>query len=325
MIFGLAYQFRFQIALMIAGYFLWLIVFKIEKFKNLTGIVLGFLLVIVMGLWLDYWFYGEFASPSWNYLKFNLTQSGENFGSSPWYFYFTRGTAESFYPLGILMFVSLIYMLVRHFNKPYVWIILPFLLMHILLKHKEIRFLFCILPFLQICTAYFVYQLWKGKFIRNHLLNKSIRHFIIILFTINILLIIPLACKPAGTGFMGLTKYIHYHIGNQKLNLISFPYSNPYSPWRSPPVTQYAEPGMHQYYIDDVKQLNDSLIAPQRINYLTIRDYDYNPVTAAEILKFGFKPVKTSVPLWVAHLGNLFMGKQPRSIYLFKYYKNDER
>ena len=49
MIFGLAYQFRFQIALMIAGYFLWLIVFKKEKFKNLTGIVLGFLLVIGWG------------------------------------------------------------------------------------------------------------------------------------------------------------------------------------------------------------------------------------------------------------------------------------
>lgn len=216
-------------------------------------------------------------------------------------------------------------MLVKHFRQPSVWIIIPFLLIHVLMKHKETRFLFCILPFLQICTAYFVYQLWKGKFIRNHLINKSIRFFIIILFTINILSIVPMACKPAGMGYMRLTKYIHNHIGKHKLNLISFPFSSPYSPWRTNPVTQYAESGMHQYYIDDVKQLNDSLIVPKRINYLAIRDYDYNPATATEIQRFGFKPVKTSVPLWVAHLGNLFMGKQPRSIYLFKYYKKDER
>ncbi len=318
-LFGMAYEFRFQIILMITGYFLWVIIIKNEILKNQIGISLGILLSLSLGICIDSWFYGEFTVPSWNYLKINLLQNENYFGTSPWYFYFTRGITDMFYPIGILILVALIYMFVKNNRLPYIWIIIPFLIFHTIIKHKEIRFLFCVLPFLHIITGYFLYLLWKGKIINKSLIVKIIRPLIIILLIFNIFAIIPMACKPAGVGYIGMTKYLHQHIDNRKLNLIAFPYSSPYSPWKNPQFPQYAKTDLNQFFIDNITQLNDSLIIPGCVNYLVIRDYDLTPETKAKIEGMGFELVKTSVPLWVVNLSNFFMGEKPRTNYLFKF------
>ena len=318
-IFGLAYQFRYQTALMTGGYILWLIFIKKENIKNLSSIIFGFLIVLGLCFWLDSWFYEKMVFPSWNYLKFNFTQSAATFGAFPWYFYFLEGSDNVFLPIGIMILISLIYFIFRKPTLPYIWIILPFLFVHVLLKHKELRFLFCLLPFLHVCTGYFVYQIWKGKFHKKYLLVKIIRIFIISLIILNILVIIPMASKAASVGYMSMSNYLHHQVGNRKLNLIAFPWSSPYSPWKNPPFPQYAEKNMNQYFIDNVNQLNDSLIIPDCVNYLTIRDYDLNTEVRSKIEQLGFVLVKTSVPVWVVNLNNFFMGKQPRMYYIFKY------
>ena len=92
LLFGLAFQFRYQIIFMIIGFGLWLLFFSLKNYLktlvNLTVMISGFGITIIIGILVDYWGYGEWGVSFWNYFYRNLVlKASENWGVEPFWGY----------------------------------------------------------------------------------------------------------------------------------------------------------------------------------------------------------------------------------------------
>ena len=146
LLFGFAFLFRFQIIFIAFGAICWLIFYKKEHIKSLLCILFGGTIAIIIGIVIDYWFYGEFTLTFWNYFYGNIIENiASSFGTSPWYNYFLNIWEVPVF--GILIIISFLVFSIKKYNSIYLWILIPFILIHILIAHKELRFLFPIVFF----------------------------------------------------------------------------------------------------------------------------------------------------------------------------------
>lgn len=144
---GLTFAVRYQAGFALAGYGLWLLCYH-RRWRLFAGMVPGVLLALAIGLLTDYWFYGEWTVVPYNYLEENILNAHmDEFGVSPWWFYFTESLRESGYLFGALMLAATAWFFVRHPKSPVTWMLLPFIFVHFLLGHKEVRFFFPVLFF----------------------------------------------------------------------------------------------------------------------------------------------------------------------------------
>ncbi|NJK90331.1 MAG: hypothetical protein HC923_13735 [Myxococcales bacterium] len=89
--FGLAFQARYQTALMIAGVLLWLLLEK--KHRALVGLAAGGGAALIVGALFDRWGYGEWTFPPLEYFRVNLIEGkAASFGTDPWWFYLADGS-----------------------------------------------------------------------------------------------------------------------------------------------------------------------------------------------------------------------------------------
>ncbi len=85
---GLAFLFRFQIAFAVLGIFLWLFIVKKTPLLKMAVFTASGLLIVILGILIDSWFYGDFTLTLYNYFKVNLIEGrAAEFGTSPWYHY----------------------------------------------------------------------------------------------------------------------------------------------------------------------------------------------------------------------------------------------
>ncbi len=142
-VFGLSFQFRFQMAFALVGFVAWLLFIQQHNFHFYLKIIAGFLLVTALGFLIDSWFYEGFVVTPWNYFHKNIVENvASNFGTAPWYFY---GVYLFIYPnyfIGLLLLFAFAVLLVGKPKNFLLWIMLPFMLVHSLIPHKETRFLF---------------------------------------------------------------------------------------------------------------------------------------------------------------------------------------
>lgn len=165
---GIAFLFRYQVGIAVAGVYLWLLMvarIPIGRILESGILCVG---VIALGSGLDSLFYGQPVFAPWNYLKLNLVDGkASEFGTDPWYFYFTR-FALSRPVIGIVLLVFFakgLFVLRRHL---FVWVIVPFVMVHSLIAHKEMRFLFPIIyPFIFVCFRGFL-SFFKGLSLRKY-------------------------------------------------------------------------------------------------------------------------------------------------------------
>jgi hypothetical protein len=142
--FGMAFLFRFQVALMVVGVGLWYLVYGRRRLAfPLTGAT-AFVLVVLVGVLIDRWGYGEWVFSAWRYLKANIFENkAAEFGVLPWWGYFPLyWKPQIVRPLGFVLLVSLLlgpFVARRHVLT---WATLPFFLAHVAIGHKETRFLF---------------------------------------------------------------------------------------------------------------------------------------------------------------------------------------
>jgi phosphatidylinositol glycan class B len=140
---GLAFEFRFQMGLAIAGFLLWLLLVEKRRFFDFFAIFIGFLSIFLLGRLCDRWGYGEWVFSPYHYLRYNLLENKiSQFGVHPWWGYFSMSIVEA-WPLlatGLLVWVCLSFLMLR--QSILTWTYAPFMLFHFLLGHKEWRFLF---------------------------------------------------------------------------------------------------------------------------------------------------------------------------------------
>ncbi|MEO5969667.1 MAG: hypothetical protein ABIQ95_07040 [Bdellovibrionia bacterium] len=142
-LFGLAFEFRYQTGFMILGALLWLIVIARIPFRTLLIILAGALIPVALGTLADRWGYGQWTFAPWNYVKYNLVQNHVSDSEvTPWWDYFRRALTESWPPLGLILLLSFPIAWLRNPKHILTWSMVPLFLTHEIIGHKELRFLF---------------------------------------------------------------------------------------------------------------------------------------------------------------------------------------
>ena len=293
---GLGFLFRFQAIAASAGLILWLMIIKKESFGRIALLGTGAALVIVAGTLLDLWFYKNFVFTPWRYFKVNLIDGvASGFGTSPWYYYFYYVFRFSFFPFGILILGSLLFLLIKKPANIFIWTVVPFLVLHSVIPHKELRFLF---PVINLIPAIFFLAFQESgsrKFgIRE---NRFLYVLAILLLLVNFTGLAVSSTKPAGPGRMRITKRIHETGRGREINLISYQGSNPYDPWNKLNATFYMEPNITFRNLPDPTELDPGLIDPGKWNLLVIKKKDADhPAVKEFISAHGLRMMDRGVP-----------------------------
>lgn len=301
---GLSFQFRFQIAFAIVGFGAWFLLFNRKNRKELFLICGAFLVVFLVGIGIDSWFYGKFTLSSWNYFDQNILQNkSSEFGRDSANYYLDKLFQLPTKFIGILLILSLVVAALFRYKSVFTWIVWSFILAHMLVAHKEERFLFPIV-FLFPVFLLLLFQIVLEKFPRKFSLA------FIALVSSGILAIscigIPvLASNPCGIGRTGVTEFIHTHYPNQPINLICTPYANPYAPWY---INQkfYEDQRIGYFSADHLEKPPRDLLKKDTLNLLvTTESFFIRHPKREQVEHLGFHLVYESV--------------SPRRLYLEKF------
>jgi len=198
LLFGFAFEFRYQVGIMIGGALMWTILIARVRFFQLIPIFLGIFFSIFLGTLADYWGYGQWCFAPWNYFKFNILQNHFSIGEiSPWWNYFRLTFTETWPLLGILSLISFIVAWIKNPRHILTWSLLPFFFFHCFIGHKELRFLF---PMAHAAGIVFV-QAWQSYLPNSLFIFKQISWFqwpYRILIGYNLIALITLISLPAS-------------------------------------------------------------------------------------------------------------------------------
>ena len=150
-LFGLAFLFRYQMAVFVAGLLLWWLLLYRRDAGSLLRTVAAGLLVLALAYPLTYWLYGSWTMPAWNYLVANLVEGrAAAYGTLPVWAYLELVTLRGIPPLGLAYVFGTLYFLYRFRRDPLAWCVGSFLVVHSLLGRKDIRFLYPLVPLLPV-------------------------------------------------------------------------------------------------------------------------------------------------------------------------------
>lgn len=151
LLFGLAFLFRYQVAILVVGLLAWLVFVGRERWSRVGLVILGGLVMVGLGTLLDYWLYDEWVVAPWHYLRSNLIEGkAATFGSAPWWAYFELVFERGVPPISLLYLAAPLWFMWRFRRDPLTWMMVPFLLVHFYLSRKDARFLFPLLPFVPV-------------------------------------------------------------------------------------------------------------------------------------------------------------------------------
>ena len=204
---GFAFIFRFQAGIAIATIGCW-VVFKERISPKLIGMTsLGFGLVFILGIVLEYFFYGNWTFTSWNYLRVNLIEGvASSFGVSPFYYYIQEIYKRAFTPFGIIVLATTIYAIIKKRNQLVTWVVLVFIIVHSMIGHKEVRFIFPIINLLPVFVIWFL----EGMDSLNPRMIKSkiFKIGVLFLIGINAIGLVISSTTPPSSGRIETAKQI---------------------------------------------------------------------------------------------------------------------
>jgi phosphatidylinositol glycan class B len=168
---GLAFEARYQTAMLGLGLFAWLAIIARVRALGLLAFVGGGVVALGIGALADRWGYGAWVFPPWNYFQVNIVQgiAAIQFGREPVFAYLYLLPAQLFFAITLVLMAAMIAMWLRNSRHPLTWATLPFVLLHVAVAHKEARFLF---PLAIVATAFPVLGFspalprWRGGFAR---------------------------------------------------------------------------------------------------------------------------------------------------------------
>ncbi|MDB5735918.1 MAG: Mannosyltransferase [Alphaproteobacteria bacterium] len=141
---GLAFECRYQTALMTLGLFAWLAIVARVRIAALGAFIAGGVAALALGALADRWGYGVWVFPPFDYFNVNILQgvAARTFGREPFFAYFYLLPATGFFAITLVVMAGMIAMWLRNPRHPVSWASLPFVALHVAVAHKEARFLF---------------------------------------------------------------------------------------------------------------------------------------------------------------------------------------
>jgi len=210
---GLSFFFRFQMGFALIGvgaWMFWKMLMSDHFLKALRYLLPGLFLAILAGVDTDYWLYGKFTFPAYNYFISNIIDDKAAYwGTSPWWYYFSETLMTAVPPISILLLIFLatgIWVARKHLL---VWSLLPFLLAHVVVGHKELRFMFPMLLPVLVLAVWGMVEV--EKYLSAHTTARLwYRRFFVLTLTINGLLLTArclLAAQESVACFRFLYEY----------------------------------------------------------------------------------------------------------------------
>jgi len=141
---GLAFESRYQVALMGVGLFAWAAIIPRTRIPALAAFIGGGIAAMAIGALCDRWGYGAWVFPPFDYFNVNIVQgvAAKTFGREPVFAYLYLLPATAFFAITLVVMFAMFAMWVRNYRHAVTWASLPFVLLHVLVAHKEARFLF---------------------------------------------------------------------------------------------------------------------------------------------------------------------------------------
>lgn len=235
---GFAFYFRFQVAFIIAGVGLWMLLIYKMKLNEFVLVITGSIIALLTCFVIDYWFYGNWVLTPANYFVVNILEDVvSNFGVSPWWNYIYLYVVKGFPPVSIPLLLFFLYGIYKNPRSIFLWCLVPFLMAHFMIGHKEIRFLFPV-------AFAFIYLSAKGidNFIQSGKMPKIRQIGLGILLFINMPALFYQSFLPASDN-ISYYHFLYHFAEGKKLELFSFGtehYSDAGLPihfYRSPGIT----------------------------------------------------------------------------------------
>jgi phosphatidylinositol glycan class B len=300
---GISFLCRYQIAFAVVPIFLYLIP---EFYKNKTSLLswlLGFTTMVMCGIAIDCWYYGNFVLTGWNYFYVNIIENAAaNFGEQGPWFYLNSIIFQPTWPLGIALLIAFVVLLVKQPKNLLCWIVIMFVLSHSVIGHKEERFLFPLAmlfgPILIVGWTKLLSLITVSK-----IRNVVVVSLLVVMIPFNFFGHLVMMSNGAGHARMEITKYLQERGKEvEEIKMYHTSWSNPFNPWGSVPMKFYQEAkveGIQVKNMEELRQievLNDS----SSETYLVIRRIEKsNPELLKAIEQNGFILKKESVPEWL--------------------------
>ena len=224
-LFGVAFEMRFQTALVALGLLAWLRLAGKASLVSLGSVALGGAFAVALCVLVDRWGYGAWTFPAWTYFQANVLEGAAGtFGSDPPLAYFWLLPANVFLPVVVALLLLALAAWLRCPWHPVTWATLPFFVGHNLIAHKEERFLF---PIAVLSTAFVTMALGPsfgpGRFARGltrRLAGWGWGHRRAwpgkLLASASTAGLIVLAFVPLGWHHnVRFTRFVHEHIGEE--------------------------------------------------------------------------------------------------------------
>jgi GPI mannosyltransferase 3 len=310
---GLSFLFRFQAAFLLIGLFIWLIFIKKEKKGNLFAMFFAGLMVLTGGIILDSWFYNKSILTFWNYLYIYYIENNQaNFGTSPWYFYIYFIIKFPGWPIGILILISIIFLIIKKPKNIFLFCLVPFIIIHSFVQHKEERFLFPLVNFIPVIVVMSFEELQNTIFYKKIKIYifARIMFFIIlsVLILLNIAGITVMAVKSSGIARMEISRFIHNKYSGKNVSLVYCPWSSPYNPWQSLPSKFYIDKNVREIRINSLCDLNDSLTNNYTVNLLVIRKAELDNDCKKKLVEQNYIKETQSISEWILYINKFFKG-----------------
>ena len=269
---GLAFQFRYQVALCAMGLFAWYAFVQRAPRQHLVMGAFGFLIVFAAGLIVDRWFYGEWVVAAWNYLRYNVVDGrAAEYGTAPWYHYPYLIFRFAFFPIGIIILLATAAGLYLERRGPLTWAFIPFLLVHMALAHKELRFLFPLVPW----VPFMILRVWGA--IASPVRERTwVRWTMGAWCVVNTIALVVASVTPQATGRADIMVFVRSRsIGTRTVVNVG-PKADPFDPWNGL-VARFYRPE-----VLDIRKWEgpdaDTLIPPS-LFILERRQWETGPVT----------------------------------------------
>ncbi len=312
---GLSFLFRYQNAFLALGIFLWLLIIEREKILDLLKLLASGIAVLLFGILLDFWLYGEFTLSAWNYFYVNLVEDvASGFGTEPWWNYFYSIFRFSFFPIGIPIILAFLVLIVKKPRSVFVWTILPFFIVHSIIAHKELRFMFPVVNLVPIILL-LAFQALKWDIRKWRKSGRIAIHAVAwSLVIINCIGAVTVSLKPADGGLTSITRHIRKNYGDEPIRLISYNNSNPYGPGELM-ASFYMEKDMQDIRLESLEELADSVLQKETVNLLVLKRKDAATDPAKVFIAGHNAPmVVQSIPPWMEPLMTLYGGYRIRNI-----------
>ena len=284
---GAAFESRFQMGLMIAGLFAWLLRYR-RDWRLIGSAVVGFAAVFAIGRLVDHWGYGDWTVTPLAYFRVNLVEAKASaFGVQPWWWYFKKIVNEIPPPVGLVFVIGVPIMWWRMRSHVITWATVPFFVAHMLIGHKELRFLFPLLP---LCTVLLIIGTQGFLEGLNHR-PAWMRRVAVILVIPNLFFCVLNCLRPTRGEFMALEAIYKQSRRTPDIYVVT---ASPFF-YRELPFRYYVPPHMEVHYLDDVPQLMRTHFRKPSLVYF---ESNWLP-PGAESLATRCKTVHRSFPDWV--------------------------